>query len=149
MSSGLRILFLDDDPGRASAFLGEFPEAVWVQTAEECLARLGEAWDEIHLDHDLGGQVFVDHEREDTGMAVVRWLCADPRPHLNAARFVVHTHNQNAACMMVLHLQAMGFDARACPFGVFPQGSPPARPPGGRRPLVGGLLRWLRGRGDR
>ena len=50
------ILFLDDDPERAEIFLADNPEAVWVQTAEECIARLAEAWDEVHLDHDLGGE---------------------------------------------------------------------------------------------
>ena len=55
-----RILFLDDDPARAEIFLAENPEAVWVQTADECIARLEEDWDEVHLDHDLGGERFVD-----------------------------------------------------------------------------------------
>src|SRR3954447_20405295 len=91
-----RLLFLDDDPERAGAFLRRFPQAIWVQTAEECLLCLEEPWDEVHLDHDLGGERGVDFERQDCGMAVVRWIVAEPRPHLMAARFVVHTRNPTA-----------------------------------------------------
>ena len=140
MASDPRILFLDDDPRRASAFLEQHPGAVWVSTAEQCLARLIEPWDEVHLDHDLGGELFVDHERDDCGMAVVRWICREPRAHLQATRFFVHTRNANAACMMVLHLQAMGFDVQARPFeDVVPAPmAPDAGPPLGRR-----LIRWL------
>lgn len=141
-----RILFLDDDPVRAAAFRAECPDAVWVQTAEQCLACLAEPWDEVHLDHDLGGEMLVAHGREDCGMAVIRWLCERPRPHLRPTRFIVHTHNPNAACVMLLHLQVMGFDVQARPFGSNQAG--PGRPedPPGRRPQAGRLMlmRWLR-----
>ena len=73
-----KVLFMDDDPARGASFLAEYPDAVWVQTAEDCIAHLAEPWDEVHLDHDLGGDVFVDFERDDCGMAVVRWPCAQP-----------------------------------------------------------------------
>lgn len=140
-----RRLFLDDDPTRAKAFLHRFPQAIWVQTVEECLACLEETWDEIHLDHDLGGQTEVDFEREDCGMAVVRWIIAVPRPQLASARFVVHTRNPNAACLMVTHLQVAGYNAEARPFpALFDQ----ARRPGGpeRRLPSHGVLRGLMGR---
>ncbi len=140
-----RILFLDDDSERAAAFLAAYPDAAWVQTAEQCLARLGEAWDEVHLDHDLGGERLVDHERDDCGMEVVRWLCLEPRPHLRAARFFVHTHNPNAACIMALRLQVAGFQVEVRPFrrGVtgrdFVAGSLPDP-----RPLIGRVIGWMR-----
>jgi hypothetical protein len=137
-----RVLFLDDDPDRAVVFLAAYPDAFWVQTAEECLARLSEPWDEVHLDHDLGGEAFVDHERDDCGMAVVRWLCDRPRPHLKDTRFVVHTHNPDAACLMALQLQLAGYGVEVCPFGCIVD--PPA-PPGRLQSLVARVLRWLRG----
>ena len=92
-----RILFLDDDPDRARAFLGRHPEAVWVQTAGECIARLAESWDQVHLDHDLGGEIFVDSSRDDCGMEVVRWLCSQPQEPLPNTWFFVHSHNAEAA----------------------------------------------------
>ena len=113
---GPRLLFLDDDPGRAAQFLTRNPQALWVKTAAECLDRLAEPWDEIHLDHDLGGEKFVSLERSDCGMAVVRRLADEPHPHLATTRFVIHTHNLNAACVMVAHLQLLGYRVVARPF---------------------------------
>jgi len=141
-----KVLFLDDDPARGEFFVAEYPDAVWVRTAEECIARLSEPWDEVHLDHDLGGESFVDHERDDCGMAVVRWLCAQPRPDLRNTRFFVHTHNLNAGCLMVLHLEGMGYDVQARPFGA---ALVPAARPGRLRSLAARAMRWLRSGGVR
>src|SRR3954447_2265760 len=44
LANTLRILFLDDSPARALAFLRDHPEAVWVRTAKQCLVRLAEPW---------------------------------------------------------------------------------------------------------
>ncbi len=150
LSHRSRILFLDDDPERASAFLAEHPEGVWVQTAQGCVALLGGSWDEVHLDHDLGGQRYVDHERDDCGMAVVRWLCLQARPHLQATRFFVHTHNPNAACMMALHLQVAGFEVQTRPFRPVAAGRHLGRDSRGERhPLSNRILGWLRRLGGR
>ena len=132
---------MDDDPARGASFLAEYPDAVWVRTAEDCIAHLAEPWDEVHLDHDLGGDVFVDFERDDCGMAVVRWLCDQPRAHLAKTWFFVHTHNLNAACLMVLHLEVMGYEVRVRPFGAAL--AQPARP-GRLRSLAVRAIRWLR-----
>jgi hypothetical protein len=140
MLDGSRILFLDDNPIRAAAFLAARPEAVWVQTAEECVAHLAEPWDEVHLDHDLGGEVFVDHERDDCGMAVIRWICQQPRPHLRSTRFVIHSHNVNAACMMAMHLEVTGYDVQTCPFGSQPFSTGSPGTPQGQGPMEGGWI---------
>jgi hypothetical protein len=116
----IRRLFLDDDPERAAVFLKRHPDAVWVQTVADCVARLAESWDEIHLDHDLGGEQFVDVNRDDCGMEVVRWLGREPRKHLRRSKFTVHSHNIAAAFEMVMSLQALGFRVDACPFGMEP-----------------------------
>jgi hypothetical protein len=133
-----RLLFLDDDPARAEIFLGKHPDAIWVTTVPACLARLAEPWDEIHLDHDLGGKLFVDSRDEDCGMEVIRWLCKEPRTHLKDSQFFVHTHNAAAGLLMVLLMQGGGYKAEFRPFGLdlekllahnepaAPHGSPPA-----------------------
>jgi hypothetical protein len=113
-----QILFLDDDLARARAFLTRHPEAVWVETAEACIARLAEEWDQVHLDHDLGGEIYVDCARPDCGMEVVRWLCAEPRGHVNEALFIIHTHNAEAARLMLQSLREHGYQAVYRPFGV-------------------------------
>ena len=124
-----RILFLDDDPRRAEVFLAENPQTVWVQTAAECVARLEEPWDEVHLDHDLGGEHYVDPDREDCGMEVVRWLCREPRPALAATRFTVHSHNDNAAILMAVTLTFCGYAVTQRPFGEPPPPEPSKAPP--------------------
>ena len=120
MAKPQRRLFLDDDPARAEVFLAEYPDAVWVQTAAECVARLAEGWDEVHLDHDLGGEVYVESDREDCGMEVVRWLAREPRDHLRRARFTIHSHNMVAALQMAIEIGSMGFRVEAHPFGLEP-----------------------------
>ncbi len=113
-----RVLFLDDDPMRAALFLEDCPHAVWVQTAAECIERLAEPWDEVHLDHDLGGEQFVDTNRGDCGMEVVRWICLSPSKHLKATRFTIHSHNTIAATTMGMHMSVSGFKCEVRPFGV-------------------------------
>ncbi len=121
-----RRLLLDDDPARAAVFLGRHPDAAWVQTVPECLERLAERWDEVHLDHDLGGEHFVDSSRGDCGMEVVRWLTRERRPHLTRARFTVHSHNMIASYEMVLRLAQAGFRVQARPFGMILPDAPPS-----------------------
>jgi hypothetical protein len=145
-----RTLFLDDDPQRAAAFAAARPGAVWVTTAEECRARLEEPWDEVHLDHDLGGEHFVDQSRDDCGMEVVRWLSLHPRPHLRGTRFFVHSHNPAAATMMAMQMMLNGYRVEVRPFGAPPE---PALPPPEAFPtpdlprvsLLSALRYWLRG----
>lgn len=137
-----RILFLDDDPRRAEIFLADFPEAVWVETVAACLERLAEPWDEVHLDHDLGGEHFVAVDRDDCGMAVVRWLCLEARPHLSQTRFYVHSHNLAAASLMTLQMLGAGYQVECRPFGERWWGSQ-SGPDGVVQPARGGLRGWL------
>ena len=112
-----RVLFLDDDPRRAEIFLAEHPQAVWVETVVDCVERLGETWDEVHLDHDLGGRQHVGVDDIDCGMEVIRWMCKEPRDHLRATQFFVHTHNMVAGLLMVMQMRSSGFKAEFQPFG--------------------------------
>jgi hypothetical protein len=141
-----RVLFLDDDPRRAEIFLADNPDAVWVATVADCLEHLEQVWDEVHLDHDLGGEHFVECDREDCGMEVVRWLCQEPRPHLAGTKFLVHTHNPVAGMLMLMQLDAAGFRVEGRPFGSYrpDQLMPPNAPfPNKAR---GGWFSWLLGR---
>jgi hypothetical protein len=152
-ASPSRILFLDDDPRRASEFLALNPDAVWVQTVGECLERLSEAWHVVHLDHDLGGEIFVDSSRADCGMEVVRRLCDEgPIAHLAGTFFVVHTHNMNAAGVMVNRLREAGYETIYRPFGLdvlrwldeAEEDGSPSSPPPSQPPRATSWLEWLR-----
>lgn len=111
-----RILFLDDSTVRARAFLRDHPQAVWVKTAAQCVRKLSESWDEVHLDYDLGWSTSSDPEIEESGMGVVSWIAAHKPAHLRATAFVVHSHSSNAARHMVDDLQSAGYYAVRRPF---------------------------------
>jgi hypothetical protein len=112
-----RLLFLDDDPRRAEVFLSEHPQAVWVENVVDCVSQLENAWDEVHLDHDLGGKHLVAVDSVDCGMEVIRWMCKEPRDHLRSSLFFVHTHNLVAGLLMVMQMRSAGFKAEFRPFG--------------------------------
>ena len=113
------ILFLDDDTRRTDEIRLRLRavacELLTVETAAECIVRLGEArFDLVLLDHDLGGETFVESSRDDCGMEVVRWLRANGGEH---GAFIVHTMNTIAAAAMYIDLNAMGHRVMQAPFG--------------------------------
>lgn len=90
-------------------------EPTIVETAEECITQLESgAFDLVFLDHDLGGEIYVDSGREDCGMEVVRWLERNGGEH---RRFVIHTHNEVAGAMMYFQLDRMGYSVAQVTFG--------------------------------
>lgn len=115
-----RVLFLDDDPVRWAAFRKEVPHAVWVETASACVDMLmTRQWDFVFLDHDLGGKVHVDSAQQDTGMEVVRRMCAHVARfhHLSPGMSViVHSYNHPASLQMLRHLHDAEFQAARVPF---------------------------------
>jgi CheY-like chemotaxis protein len=112
------MLVLDDDPSRVKSLRRQFPNAeiVWAETVTECIGFLDQQWDVIRLDHDLGGETFVDSSRDDCGMEVVRDLAAHPRPHLRETVMIVHSRNGLAGPAMVAMLRRAGYDAAYSPF---------------------------------
>jgi hypothetical protein len=112
-----KILFLDDDPKRTKQFLSHYPAATCVTSSSACIAQLALAWDEIRLDHDLGGEIYVDSQRVDCGMEVVRYICEHCPEHLQRTRFIIHSYNDSAALLMCSKLQECGYSAVYVPFG--------------------------------
>lgn len=101
------ILFLDDDPTRTKHFRVKVPWAETTETAAgmiEMLEGLGETQaDYVFLDHDLGGETFVDSSNKNTGMEVVRWVTANKG--VNVLLFIVHTFNFAAGQEMCVTLR--------------------------------------------
>ena len=122
----MNVLFLDDNKDRWNRFRLElnklFPETSptvirWTQTAEDCIRRLEQDhWQVVFLDHDLGGEVFVDTSREDCGMEVVRWI-EQNKPE-NIEYFIVHSWNVPAAREMADRLKKIGYQTILKPFGL-------------------------------
>lgn len=105
----MKVLFLDDDPIRHDNFkLIVHPSFLvdYVYTAEECIDKLkSNTYDIVSLDHDLGGQVFVDSAERDTGMEVVRFLETNIIPPILLV--ICHSYNTAAAPIMVNKLQKL------------------------------------------
>jgi hypothetical protein len=88
-----------------------------VRTAEECIEEIHkmEDIDILFLDHDLGNEVYVDSEREDCGMEVVRWMI-EKQPIVRT--IIVHSMNTPAAQNMVAALRDARYNAHAIPFPI-------------------------------
>ena len=71
------ILILEDNEFRINAFKKQFigNPPVFVKTAKDAIEQLNKGnWDVLFLDHDLGDEVYVAPEEENTGSGVARWL---------------------------------------------------------------------------
>lgn len=125
------ILFLDDDPNRAALTYQRMTEeeknkTIWCQTAQETIKTLWdykETLEQVYLDHDLGGDIYVNIKREDCGMEVVRHLekwANEPEnfePFLNI-NFTVHTWNEYAGNKMTERMSKLGLKVKYIPFGM-------------------------------
>jgi len=110
----MKILFLDDDPYRTKHFKSKKPFAVCVATAKGCIEELQkDDWDYVFLDHDLGGETFVDSDQEETGMEVVRWI-QENKP--NIKKVIVHSLNYPAATNMLSKITDLEYNAVYVPF---------------------------------
>lgn len=116
------VLFLDDDENRTKAFVSLVPYAKCAPTAKGIIKLLQEHIDKkikidcLFLDHDLGGEIYVDSDREDCGMEVVRWLVFNLIKRSEINIIFIHTMNPSASESMFDALRAAGLDARKLPF---------------------------------
>jgi len=108
-----QILILEDNPERVKAFRQKFigSTVVIVDTVTDCIEQLQEKqWDELWLDHDLGGKEMVE-SGVGTGYAVAQWL--ELNPHFKPPRIWVHSLNKSG----VQNILAALPEAKAYPFG--------------------------------
>ena len=123
------IVFLDDDINRAALAYSRWTDerkgrTVWVTTAKETINVLKEYSghiDEVHLDHDLGGETYVDFRNENCGMEVIRWfehLSPEESKRYEEIKFTIHSWNIAAARIMVERLCKLGYKrVKHIPFG--------------------------------
>lgn len=110
----ITILFLDDCPNRCKSFRSNFPFATIVNDAESCIEELkNQAWDNVFLDHDLGGTTYQDASDKNSGSEVVRWIIEN-KPKVGL--FVCHSLNGPARENMVMALRSAGYDVGTIPF---------------------------------
>jgi len=99
-----KVLILEDDLERMKYFktsLGPvYVEITHVETAQECIEEMQKnKFDWIFLDHDLGGEIFVDTENKNTGSEVARWM-SDNWDRFTDSEIIIHSYNQPAARIM-------------------------------------------------
>ena len=113
-----KTLFLDDSEERqeiAQKYFGKYwGDVTWAWTTKQAIQALKQSsYDLVFLDHDLGGEVFVDSKREDSGMEVVRWIVQN-KPQIDT--IVIHSWNLPAAKNMELYLRDAGYAVSRTPF---------------------------------
>jgi len=101
----MKILVLEDDISRIKQFresfqfLTEIARVDYCDTAENCIELLKkEKYSLIFLDHDLGGQVYVDTNDKNTGSEVARWI--EQNPLESGQQVIIHTCNPAGAKYM-------------------------------------------------
>lgn len=120
------IYFLDDDINRTEGFLSLFKDKKNVivkcfETAESIIEELkkGEKIFALFLDHDLGGEVYVDSDREDCGMEVARFLSqSEIHSRDSIGLIVIHSWNIPAANRMFQLLRDSLYNVTYKPFSV-------------------------------
>ena len=108
---------LEDDPQRIRLFreacIGL--DATFAESCEEAVRKFAPPYHVLSLDHDLGGEVFVDSAVENTGAGFCRWL-ADASDDFQPA-VVVHSYNPVGAANMAKTLRDKGHRVVVQPFG--------------------------------
>lgn len=94
----MNIFVLEDNGDRSNAFLTNFVDhyVTICNNASKAIEILttDDSYDVIFLDHDLGGQVYVSSERDDTGAGVCRNVVFKNK------LIAIHSHNHIGARVM-------------------------------------------------
>lgn len=100
----MKALLLEDDKNRIKEFVQRFLDKQWswdaVDTANQCIEKLKTVkYDIIFLDHDLGGETYVDLSNKNTGSEVARFW--NKTENINKDSIViVHSYNNYGALYM-------------------------------------------------
>jgi CheY-like chemotaxis protein len=102
-----KILLLEDNLIRVKEYKNRFKELaikfdlVHIETTKKCLELLRQTeFDIILLDHDLGGETFVNTDREDCGSEVARQINLNKTLIKGNPLIVIHSFNSDAATYM-------------------------------------------------
>ena len=91
-----RVLFLDDRSDRFKRAIEHYKDydLTIVCTVQECIEKISEGgWYIVSLDHDLNYERFVDSNREDCGMEVVRFFCKNILYLVPPTKITIHSSN--------------------------------------------------------
>lgn len=117
-------LVLEDSHERAALMYQRLPNSdsfIWTETAADAIGVLTDYKERLFyvtLDHDLGGEHWVDSRKENTGMEVVRFLEKQDPAEYGDCLLCVHSWNNVAAPRMYERLKAAGYNVIYKPFGL-------------------------------
>lgn len=114
----MKVFVLEDDPQRRRLFqdacIGH--DLTLAVDVAEAIKKWNPPYDFVCLDHDLGGEVYVPSEQENTGAGFCRWLVQQENRSMIPGVFV-HSYNLPGAKVMQAILHAAGIDSIYTPFG--------------------------------
>lgn len=102
----MKIFILEDDINRVRVFadrLGRQHTLVFADTAQKAIEIIqgetegGQSFDVMFLDHDLGGEIYVDTEKENTGSGLARWMEGYEAVYTLIGQPVIVIHSLNPA----------------------------------------------------
>lgn len=112
---GQALLFLDDNDYRKQRARQIWPACTVVDNVPDCIKALElREWVTVSLDHDLNQEEYVNSNRTDCGMEVVRYIVSH-RPSITEC--IVHSHNEPAAIRMAVALTSAGYNVYRKRFG--------------------------------
>jgi hypothetical protein len=113
----MRVFILEDDPNRVAGFSASLDGAdvTYAIDVDEARRLWQPPYDIVCLDHDLGGDVYVASEDDNTGAGFLR--TSPVREGMRSTIVVVHSWNPDGAQEMIRLLREMGIAPLAMPFG--------------------------------
>lgn len=103
------VLILEDDPARMLSFEKRFKELDTADITFDHVENVHSAinmimansYDMLFLDHDLGGETFVDIHNNNTGSAFARWLSMNRHNANFSGPIIIHSFNPQGAEYML------------------------------------------------
>jgi len=120
----INIFILDDDVMRHRTLIKRALEIanvdkneaniVTATTSDEAVKKLQEhdSWDILMLDHDLGGEIFVESTKENTGFQVAKFI---RKNNIKFGQCLLHSMNPVGVKNMLEELEGLG-DVYRSPF---------------------------------
>jgi hypothetical protein len=112
----MKVIFLDDSEARQRTMKSVLPCIVQTYTADETIEAIksSDKIDYLFLDHDLGGQVYVDSSEHNTGMTVAKWI-VEHEEEIDIGYVILHSFNPAGAKNMAQELEGV-FNFGISPF---------------------------------
>jgi hypothetical protein len=116
----MKVFILEDDPYRNAAFESalEGHDLTMHIDVASAISAYDPPYDLMLLDHDLGGEVYVNSEEFNTGYTFCEFLVSNPKATDRAVSVIVHSWNPEGGAAMGRLLHSAGYTVIREWFGV-------------------------------